>query len=509
MAYDYAMLHRGRLAGAFPSSASASTSDGSGATSINKQPAIQRSNIEVKFHNHYRQKVYTSGSSVTGEVTITTKREVPFDSVQIVLVGNTKTRVDGINSPREVTHTFLKMTMPIPRSAYPVPRTLESGRTYTFPFHFVIPTYLTIGSCNHHIVDDQLPDHHVCLPPTMGKWEKDDMAPKMAQIEYSVKARIYRQPDLSQHKIKVMEASESFLVLPASAEHPPLNITKKDKLYKMRHSKTLRKGLLLGKLGRITAEAAQPQAAVLLPDGTSISKTETTIDLMFEPVALDVLPPKITAVSAKLIARTFYAGGSIAQLPNLGDWANQVGAEKRGDYQTSVTLPSLVAKKDTGRLARWSQHLSSAVRRDSGYSSGAEEEGRRGSNGSEQPSSPIYHTATLDVPIDMAPLLAKRTPIPTFHSCIASRVYTLQLTVSLNSGATTHAIHFSLPLQIVVAQDPSLALSDDGLPSFETAIQEAETEVDQFFRPRLMQVPEQSYIGNSSLPGYGDLVEMR
>lgn len=511
MAYDYAMLHRGRLSavGTLPSSASASTSDGSGMAGINKKIAFQKSNIEVKFHNHFKHKVYTSGSSVTGDVTITTKREVPFDSIQILLVGNTKTRIDGINSPREVTHTFLKMTMPVPRSAYPVPRTLESGRTYTFPFHFVIPTYLTIGACNHHIVDDQLQDHHVCLPPTMGKWEKDDMTPQMAQVEYSVKARIYRQPDLSQHKIKVMEASESLFVLPASAEHPPLNITKQDKLYKMRHSKTLRKGLLSGKLGRITAEAAQPQAAILRPDGLGVSKTQTTIDLMFEPAALDIIPPKITAVSSKLIARTFYSAGSIAQLPNLGDWVNQVGIEKRGDYQTSVALPSLVAKGDSSRLVRWSQHLSSAMRRDSGYSSGAEDESRRGSEGSQQLSSPIYHTATLEVPIDLAPLLLKKTPVPTFHSCIASRVYTLQLTVSLTSGTATNTIHFSLPLQIVVAQDPRLGLSDEGLPSFETAIQEAETEVDQFFHPRLMQVPEQNYIGNSSLPGYGELVEMR
>jgi hypothetical protein len=478
-------------------------------TGINKKLAFQKSNIDIKLHNHFRQKVYTSGSSVTGEVTITTKREVPFDSLQILLIGNTHTRVDGINSPREVTHTFLKMTMPVPRSAYPVPRTLESGRTYTFPFHFVIPTYLTIGACNHHIVDDQLQDHHVCLPPTMGKWEKDDMSPQMAQVEYSVKARIYRQPDLSQHKIKVMEATENLLVLPASAEHPPLNITKQDKLYKMKHSKTLRKGLLSGKLGRLTAEAAQPQAAILRPDGLAISKTQTTIDLTFDPAALDIIPPKIAAVSSKLVARTFYSAGSIAHLPNLGDWSNQIGAEKRGEYQTSVALPPLIAKSDSGRLARWTQHLSSAVRRDSGYSSGAEDGGRRGSEGSQQPSSPIFHTATLDVPIDMAPLLAKKTPIPTFHSCIASRVYTLQLTVSLVSGTATNTIHFSLPLQIVVAQDPSLGLSDEGLPSFETAIQEAQTEVDEFFRPRLMQVPEQGYIGNSSLPGYGDEMEMR
>lgn len=464
-----------------------------------------KSTITVNLDHHFKQKVYTSSSPVSGNVTITTQRDVRFDSVQILLVGNTKTRVDGHNSPREVTHTFLKMTMPVPESSYPVPRILESGQTYTIPFNFVIPTYLTMHACNHHILHDQLQDHHVLLPPSMGQWSKDDMSPEMAKVEYSVKARVFRQPDLGGSMIKVMETTHSILVLPAFAEHPPLNITSCDKLYTLNKTKTLRKSLLSSKLGRITAEATQPAAVILRPDGRAISGTTTQVQLQFDPASPDAIPPKITGVATKLVAHTYFSAGAIASFPNMSDWSRQYGLEKRGAYYTSVSLPSSQFGK-----TRWAQHLSSAARRDSGY--GSEEASCPGDErGSRKPKaktgSPIFHVATLQVPVDLASALAKKTLIPTFHSCITSRVYALQLTISLSTGSTASTVTLSLPLQIAVEADLSLGHPTEELPSFETAVNEAE--VDDMLRPRYINVPDQQYIGRSSLPGYGDAIAVR
>ncbi len=146
--------------------------------------------MTVDLNNHYISKVYSSGSTVTGSVNILAKRDVRCDALQIVLVGHTKTRVDGLSSPHELIHTFLKLDMPIPESTYLVPRVLEMGREYSIPFHFVIPSYLTINACNHHIKNDQIRDQHVLLPPSMGYWEKSDMSPQMAVVEYAVKARL-------------------------------------------------------------------------------------------------------------------------------------------------------------------------------------------------------------------------------------------------------------------------------------------------------------------------------
>ena len=454
--------------------------------------AYPKSQFQVHIDNHFSSKVYTTGSALSGNVTITTQRDVRFDSIQILLMGTSRTRVDGMGTPAESTHTFLKLAMPIPEASYPVPRILETGRTYTIPFNFVVPQHLTIGACNHHVKSDLVHDQHIRLPPTMGFWERDDMSPEMAKIEYAVKARVFRQPELEGNPIKVMEAAQQIRILPASAEDPPLGITKHDREYRMSKSKTIRKNLL-GKLGKVFATACQPEAVSLRSDGLAISSTNAQVQLEFTPAGPGIPPPKVTAVSAKVAAHTYFAAGGIPSLPNLGDWNRSFAVERRGSYFTSVSLFSQSVDK-----FKWMQHIESQARRDSGYSSdhsaSGEETGRR--RKSKSSTSPIYHTATLQVPIQLP--LPKRTFIPTFHSCIASRAYVLHLSVTLGSGSSSSTISLQVPLQVAV----DLELQDQGgLPSFESAVEEAEA--DEYLRPRVLSVPEAQYLSTSVLPGYG------
>jgi len=456
-----------------------------------------KSNIDVNLDNHYRSKVYTSSSPIKGNVTITTRRDVPFDSIQILLMGHTKSRVEGMN-PHDVTHTFLKMIMPVPESLYPVPRILETGHTYTIPFNFVIPNQLTINACNHHTTSAGLQDHHVLLPPSLGRWEKDDMAPEMARIEYQIKARVLREDELGGKNVRIMEAIQTINVLPASVEEPPLNITDQDRLYTMHKSKSLRKNLLASKLGRLTATAVQPTPAVIRADGQHIvSKPMAQIDLNFEPASVDVLPPKITGVSGKVTAVTYFSSGTIPIYPNLGDWNQPFAMDKRGSYSTSVGLPRLATPK-----ARWSQRLTDAARRDSGYASDSNEhsdssnqkrKSKHRQSSTSSGASPVYHTTSLQIPIDLP--LEKRTFVPTFHSCIASRVYTLQLSLQVAAGSTTSTVSLTVPLQIAVEgnfeQDENIQL-----PSFE------EAEADAHLQPRVLSVPQQQFTETSVLPGY-------
>lgn len=509
-----------RVAQMYSHDAMSSTASGNGhlvengylSGACTRRLSLLKSTVTINLDNHSKHKVYTSSSTVSGHVAITTQRDVSFDSVQIVLVGQSKTRVDGVSSAREVTHTFLKMPMPVPESSYPAPRVLENGRTYTIPFDFVIPHYLTMHACNHRIQHDQLQDHHVLLPPSMGGWLKDDLAPEMARVEYSVRASVFRQSPSGGSKIRVMEGSENIFVLPAGAEQPPLIVNSCDKLYTLAKRKTLKKGLLSGKLGCITAEAIQPPAVSLGATGRAISSTAAQVRLQFDPASADILPPEITGVAAKVTAHTFYSSEAISCFPNMADWSRQFGTERRGDYHTSVSLPSMSLGK-----TRWIQHLSPAVRRDSGYGTDEssslceDQSGRRGSASSRKskskPCSPVLHTTALHIPVDLTPVVAKKTLIPTFHSCITSRVYALQLTLTLSSGSAVHTVSLSLPLQVMVEPDSSLAYPMEDLPSFETAVREAE--VDEMMRPRHFQIPDQQFLGTSFLPGvlpdYGDV----
>jgi hypothetical protein len=487
-------------------------SDDSSLSGYGRRLAYPKSHIEVHLDNHYKSKVYTNGSPVSGHVTIVTQRDVRFDSIQVVLMGTSRTRVDGVGSPAESTHVFLKLAMPIPESTYPVPRVLETGHRYRIPFNFIVPSYLTIGACNHHLHSDQLQDHHVRLPPTMGSWQQDDMAPDMAQVEYSVKARVYRLPEVEEKHIKVMEATHEIRVLPASPEDPPLSISKNDREYRMSKSKTIRKNLLSGKLGKLTATAVQPEAVSLLPDGRGMSSTTAHINLGFEPAAPGASPPKVTNVSAKVAAHTYYASGGIPVFPNFGDWAKSFGIEKRGSYSTSVSLLSQAVDK-----FKWTSHVNAQARRDSGYETTAysdEEEqqqqqqqqrsgSRRMRTKAARNEPAVYHTATLQVPIKLP--LGKKMFIPTFHSCIISRVYVLRLEVTLGSGSGASTLSLYVPLQVGVDMDYSQQQGMEGLPSFETALEEAE--VDEYLRPRVLAVPDAQYQQTSALPGYADLAQ--
>nr|CDP26898.1 Putative protein of unknown function [Podospora anserina S mat+] len=483
---------------ATPSSNSASSAhDSHDFPPLTRDLAFPKSDIRVHLKDHYNAKVYTSGSPVKGEVTIVTKRDVHFDSIQIVLIGNTKASFDGMSFPQEITHTFLKMVMPVPESTYPLPKVLETGGTYTIPFNFVIPSQLTINACNHKRLSDQLQDHHVLLPPSMGGgWEKDDMAPRMTRVEYSIKARVLRETVSSTgprpentaiKKTRIMEGTRNIQVLPSTPEEPPLNITPKDRLYSMTKSKTLRKSFILStKLGKITAEAHQPSAAVISSDGNSlVSRPTMRISLTFDPENPSHIasPPQITGVSGKVTAHTFFSSGTISDFPNLGEqWNTPYVTDRRGQFFTSVSLPPISAVPEVS----WTQKMRNQ-RRDSGYGT---ESSSSPVVGKDKQKSPVYLTSTVDIPIGLP--TDKKTFVPTFHGCIASRVYTLSLSLNMamalekskkrSSGGTR--VNLTVPLQVAVEQPGAAVAGGLGqeLPSFE------EAQADEHLRPRVIQV---------------------
>jgi hypothetical protein len=477
---------------------------------------MSMSDIKVNLKDHYSSKVYTTGSTVTGDVTITTKRDVSFDSIQIILLGQTRTSFDGMGVPQQVSHIFLKMIMPVPESTYPIPRVLEPGRTYTLPFNFVIPRELTINACSHE-VSDQVQEHHVLLPPSLGEgWQRDDMSPKMAKVEYTVKARVIRDDAVSGKKVRIMEASEPIQVLPATPQQPPLDITDKDKLYRMSKTKLLRRNLLSTKLGRLTAEAQQPSPAVLSPDGRRVmSHPMAHIKLTFEAESARTLPPTITSVSAKLTAHTYFASGAISSFPNIGEWNQPYLLDRRGQFFCSAPLPAVTLAEQPAWTPVSSPQQPNPIiitRRDSGYCSSSSDEqlplspsdrqkqkNKRSSTTTlpqtqPQSTSQQQHTTTLQIPLSLP--TDKKLFVPTFHSCLASRVYTVQLTLHTSTRGATNTLSLVVPLQIAVDGHTGEGLcvgcrcgNSRALPSFE------EAEADEHLRPRLLLVPEDGVRG--------------
>ncbi|PHH86523.1 hypothetical protein CDD83_10110 [Cordyceps sp. RAO-2017] len=472
-----------------------------------KPAAQQKPAVSIKIDGHFSSKVYTSGSAVSGHAVVCTQRDTPFDDLDIIFTGIAATRLDFVQQyPSHSFRPFMKLRMPIATSALPEPRLFEAAKTYTIPFNFVVPHQLTLGACTHPCTSPAVREHHLRLPPTVGFWEADDQAPEMAQIEYAVKARVYRRPDAGGAPTKIMEGYHMVKVLPALPEDAPLDITFRDERYNLSKSKTIRKNLFSAKAGKLTATASQPGAVMLSPDGHGASTTMARIDLDFAPSSVDQAPPKITSVAAKLTSATFFGAAPTDLLPNLGSRSVYTA-----NPSLSYTTTSALFSESVGKLA-WQQRNTTG-RRDSGYSSlGIDEyvsetdcsdrRARTAAKRKRGKKCPIRHTTTLEIPFTI-PTTNRKLFLPTFHSCLISRTYTLHL--SLSAGPANTALTLAIPLQIGV-ETVHPPPDDGGLPSFESAVAEGdEGDVDAHLRPRLLRIPDRPRPSNGILPGYDEL----
>ncbi|KAI8954221.1 arrestin [Xylaria longipes] len=464
-------------------------------------------NMDIHIDNHYQSKIYTTSSTISGHVKVNASHDVQFDKVQILLLGTTRTRIDAINIPQATSHTFLKLIMPVSDSYYPEPRRFEAGTTYTIPFHFVIPQHLTLNACSHHAPNDALKEHHLRLPPSIGDWDKDDFAPNMSRVTYCVRARIYHEESDSKSE-KATEVSHDIKVIPIVPEDAPLSITQQDKMYVMSKSKTLRKSILSPKLGKVTVSANQPAAAMISLDGHYINPTTAQLDLVFQPTSNDSQPPRIVGVTSKVTAVTYYSAGGINEYPNLKDWGRSFGSDGRGAYSSSVPLSAAPVTS-----VPWEQHLTARGRRDSGYDSGLHSDSDHSAN-SRHPSSsnrdsrkrsrkdaPYYYAAKVQVPVELP--ASKKQFVPTFHSCISSRVYVLWVTVNLSGLAgLSSTITVSVPLQVGVCPEADSRVDSTGLPTFEAAMEDDPFEIDAYLQPRTISVPDIEF--RSELPGYAE-----
>ena len=478
--------------------------------------AARKHATRIIINNHFSSKVYTSSSVISGTVVVETEYDMWFDTLQILLLGMSISQTDSTAGPLQRQHLFLKLQMPISTDQLPVPRIFEAGITYTFPFTFVLPKYLTINACSHGVRTDHVRDAHLLLPPSMGIWRTDDMAPKMARIEYSIEARILKDPEhLGRRAIKLSEKTHPIQVLPASYEEAPLSICKEDKAYRMSRTKGVRKGIFSSKIGDVTATASQPRPIILRPDGRAATGTNAHIELRFDPVSADAQLPVVTGITSKLFAHTYFSDDGFDTFPNIGKWTHEFGQHRRGEYYTSVHLPSTPNPK-----TKWRVYVTGLGRRDSGYVSDAQQascsdcesdqsrrssrlmepESSHGQNGS----SHFFYRAKLSVPISIP--TKKKTFIPSFHSCLISRAYVVHLSITIASGSSTTTLSIAVPLQIAVEATDTHEQGTFGLPTFQDVVEQEEAAAaDETLTPRVWRVPEVQFSRAFSLPGYDEV----
>lgn len=460
-----------------------------------------RPDIEIILDNHSDGKVYTTFDALDGRVEITAPHSARFDEIQITLEGSVKTFVENLSphthrARTTALHNFLKLTMPIRDTDYPQPRIAEAGRTYTFPFNFVVPEHLLPRACSHKCSTDLVHHAHLQLPPSMGDREvslRDDLAPDMSRVQYVIKVKISRTREQDNKDVVLVEGSKKLHIVPAQVQLPPADIMNGQGHldYTLSKTKTLRKGVFSGKLGKITV-SAEPPSAIVLPAPSSESTlpptTMATVNLRFDPNDKSSQPPRLGGLTTKITASTFFAARPAEHLPSHYTMTAHFETV-RGVYDTSVTLSSRNVEGVT-----WTKHKAAPAytRRDSSSTSSESDCSDHTSEAPKDGSE--YYSASVLVPITLP---SSKTWVPTFHSCITSRTYTIDLNLSIHTpGNGVPATNMSLHLPIQIAANGN---QNEHAPL--TAAQAAAelADAEEFLRPRVIEVPSPEHIGHSVL----------
>lgn len=419
--------------------------------------------IEISVNGHFESKVYTSGSSVAGTVTITPPKDLSFKSLEVLFTGSTCAVVQMLQreAPR-ATHTFLELKMPIPEDSLPESRILLAGLPYTIPFSFVIPYQLPSASCRNR--NPVIRDRHLQPPPTIGSWEHDDLAIHCVTVDYAVKATITLK-DKKKGKPQTIQARHPVKVMPFFPEQPPLHIHPANPNYQLSQEKLVRKDLLSAKIGHLRVTAVQPEPVILSADKLQPSEDSVAVELEFWPASSKASPPEVYAKAASLQVSTIYSTAHIDFLPD--QHKHPIGFPN--PVLTYFIDEAIVLNKQ--ETVDWEQHPSSGEnsRRGSEYSNNSQESAGAPSSQSRRSSrsddiiktSPIKHKATLVVPFTL-PSPDKKVMLPTFFSCLVSRTYTIR--IILTAGPHGSSLALTLPLQIAVegCNPPQL----DGIPHY-------------------------------------------
>ena len=433
---------------------------------------------------------YTSLDQIKGDVVITPVNDIKFEEVYITFEGVAKTYVEKVattsptNGRTEAFQSFLRLVQPIERSES---TTLKGGETYKFPFTFVVPERRLPQSCVHPVDNETVTDMHLALPPSMGdpmmategKHLLDDMCPDMAVVSYALKARIMQgRGPTGKHTI-LAEGARKVRVVPAVEEHPPLDVRGDcTDDYKPRSEKSLRKGFFKGKLGCLVAEADQPKS-LRLPSVRAKRNTPVTtmarVNVRFDPADESIQPPNLGSLATKLKIATFFASVPMKEIPIRSSDFHY--SSIKGLYVDMMNLSSRCIGS-----AQWEKYpQASTIRRDSALSTVS------GPAKIPDPSAAYkghsFYIASLLVPITLP-----RTKVfmPTFHSCLISRVYALDFYLSTSGTGLKSSMHLKVPIQI----------SSEGNPHNRPSISEDEAaaiarrEASEYFTPRSVAPPE-------------------
>ncbi|KAB8275438.1 hypothetical protein BDV30DRAFT_236805 [Aspergillus minisclerotigenes] len=409
---------------------------------LNRRPAPK---ISIKFDNP-RQR-YTTGEQIEGEVKITVDAETKFSEINISLEGSSRVNLlQPIITQLETgaSHTFLTLDQPIDEVNYPASRVLRPGKVYNFPYTFIVPNRLPLKSCSHKATHTSIRQAHTEAPPSL---LLRNLSQSLCEISYLIHVTVCRQLPNNHEKLETLASCTKPLhLVPAHGEELSFSRSEKHDMYRSSIVQEVKSQWKRQALGRLEAVAStlQPIQVPSLCLPTDTVNTHVALQLRFDPSTLFSTKPQEDYPSIENIIADQMSRGAHVQVSSL----------------PSPTISSI----------RWTKHMLPQYSGSSGFDQSSQPSSTAEIGLSLTSSTGYYYTASVMVPVSLP---SGSNLAPTFHTCLVSRTYALELRLSYrmpNASVFHRMSTLEVPVKIIGVR--TLDTSGDNLPSYSSSTTE-------------------------------------
>jgi hypothetical protein len=422
--------------------------------------AVLTLNIEVKD-----QQTFTTRERIIGKLTIEPVVDTPFEKLEIKLQGISRTYgrriVPHAPNARTVTtaHRFLELTQPDLKHCFPRDKVFRAGRHYNFPFEFAIPDRMLPATCRHVVESPEIHELHTSMPPSFGDQRPDeatDYAPRKASVKYRIVARVFEGAEpAGNSKMKMIACdSERIRFMPSDAMPMPVSthINRAGAFLPLRKLWAKRFGDLAVTSIQASTFRVRKVHSDMWHSGLS---GQVKLRLMFVPASDGAEPPRQIELSGIFRTETTSAVSPLLQLPSTDPW---LGPELDRHTAPSVMLSS----RAVGNIS-WKRVSAADTVSDEKCPS------YEVSPSCRPPKFPRVNSYFSAEVVASFTAALGCSLVPTFHSCLISRTYRIDLKLSTPTLTFGSFSTMRLKVPVLVAYEQTDIRRDSAMFSEEMA----------------------------------------
>ncbi|KAF7589807.1 hypothetical protein BBP40_003616 [Aspergillus hancockii] len=363
---------------------------------------------------------HLTGDKIQGVATVRAHCDLRLDGIEISFIGEERTTVQTGNAYRQ----FQDIKYLIDDSSFPPSKIFKENVKYQFTFSFEVPDHLSPDACDHRIASPLIRQAHLRPPPSFGDPSvsglggklKDDYAPPTCKILYTIQASLFRNIPIIEKRDVLLVKRIKLRVKPAIDEIPPLDLMNTPNDYCLEQDREILDGRSKEVVGQLSILMEPPKSFCLpLRDPHALINSSINLLLRYESTVGQTELPQIQALRGQLVATTFYTTTFHEDVPTKKK--DFFGRPKNFSETQFPPFSYSIASLD------W------------------------------MPDGDNCFVATLLVPVN----LPRLNFIPTFHTCLVSRTYALDLKLVV-PGASP--FYLKAPAHVFAERDPS------ALPSY-------------------------------------------